>query len=57
MRGRQSNGLQGTAARSGDATVDAAKARALGNALVTFLIVPWTFALIIYTGELFRQRH
>ncbi|KAL0030933.1 hypothetical protein WJX79_002316 [Trebouxia sp. C0005] len=43
-------GFTGTAARSGDATVDAAKARALGNALVTFLIVPWTFALIIYTG-------
>lgn len=50
------NGLQGTAARSGDATVDAAKARALGNALVTFLIVPWTFALIIYTGKLLQYK-
>lgn len=41
---------QGTAARSGDPVVDAAKARALGNALVAFLIVPWTFSLIIYSG-------
>ncbi|KAA6416826.1 MAG: hypothetical protein FRX49_13202 [Trebouxia sp. A1-2] len=49
-------GFTGTAARSGDATVDAAKARALGNALVTFLIVPWTFALIIYTGKLLQYK-
>ena len=44
---------QGTAARSGDPVVDAAKARALGNALVAFLIVPWTFSLIIYSGDVY----
>ncbi len=43
--------VQGTAARSGDPVVDAAKARALGNALVTFLVVPWTCSLLIYTGK------
>ena len=42
--------VQGTAARSGDPAVDLAKARALGNALVAFLIIPWTLSSIIYTG-------
>lgn len=47
--------VQGTAARSGDPAVDAAKARALGNALVAFLIVPWTLSLIIYSGTKDQQ--
>jgi hypothetical protein len=27
------------------------KAKALGNALLVFLLVPWTLCLIFYTGE------
>lgn len=27
-----------------------AKARALGNALLVFLLVPWTLCLLFYTG-------
>ncbi len=42
--------VQGTAARSGDPTIDVAKARALGSALVPFLVVPWTCSLIVYSG-------
>lgn len=42
--------VQGTAARSGDPAIDVAKARALGNALVPFLVVPWTCSLILYSG-------
>lgn len=42
--------VQGTAAQSGDPTIDVAKARALGNALVPFLVVPWTCSLIVYSG-------
>ena len=42
--------VQGTAARSGDPAIDVAKARALGNALVPFLVVPWTCSLIVYSG-------
>lgn len=30
--------------------VDVAKARALGSALVPFLVIPWTCSLLIYTG-------
>ena len=29
---------------------DLQKARALGNALLFFLVVPWTLTLIFYTG-------
>ncbi|KAL0055016.1 hypothetical protein WJX82_005813 [Trebouxia sp. C0006] len=43
-------GFKGTAAQSGDPTIDVAKARALGNALVPFLVVPWTCSLIVYSG-------
>lgn len=43
-------GFKGTAARSGDPTIDVAKARALGSALVPFLVVPWTCSLIVYSG-------
>ena len=27
------------------------KAKALGNALLVFLLVPWTLCLLFYTGE------
>ncbi len=33
---------------------DLQKARALGNALLFFLVVPWTLTLIFYTGA---KRH
>ena len=50
LKGVQPLFMQGTAARSGDPAVDIAKARALGSALVPFLVVPWTCSLLIYTG-------
>ena len=56
LRGVQPLIMQGTAARSGDPAVDVAKARALGSALVPFLVVPWTCSLLIYTG-LSRSGH
>ena len=31
---------------------DLAKAKALGNALLVCLVVPWTICLIVYTGSL-----
>ncbi|KAL3131696.1 hypothetical protein ABBQ38_007988 [Trebouxia sp. C0009 RCD-2024] len=46
-------GFTGKATRSSDPAVNAANARALGNALVAFLIIPWTLSLIIYTGLYF----
>lgn len=43
-------GFDGTAARSADVDQNLAKARALGNALLVFLLVPWTLCLLFYTG-------
>ena len=43
-------GFTGKAARSGDPMEDLRRARALGSALMVFLIVPWTLCLISYTG-------
>ena len=33
-----------------DRAADLANAAALGNALLAFLVVPWTFTLALYTG-------
>lgn len=44
-------GFRGTATRTGDRALDLAKANAMGNALLCFLIVPWTLCLIAYCGE------
>ena len=44
-------GFKGDAARSRVPGQDLDKARALGNALLFFLVVPWTLTLIFYTGE------
>lgn len=43
--------LQGNATRSSDPVVNAANARALGNALVAFLVIPWSLSLIFYSGK------
>lgn len=43
-------GFNGTSTVTGDALVDTRNAKALGNALLTFLLIPWTLCLIIYTG-------
>ena len=51
MLTRQAPFVQGSATRSSDPAVNAANARALGNALVAFLVIPWTLSLIFYTGD------
>ena len=38
------------AAVSQDRQQDLANAAALGNALLAFLVVPWTLTLLLYTG-------
>lgn len=43
--------MQGNATRSSDPAVNAANARALGNALVAFLVIPWSLSLIFYSGK------
>lgn len=43
-------GFNGMSTVTGDALVDTRNAHALGNALLTFLLIPWTLCLIIYTG-------
>ena len=50
-------GFKGAAAAGGgggadlpDQGEDLAKAKALGNALLVCLVVPWTICLIVYTG-------
>ena len=43
-------GFEGDAARSTEPGKDLAKARALGNALLCFLVIPWTLTLLFYTG-------
>ena len=37
---------------SGDISKDLSKAKALGNALLLCLVVPWAICLIVYTGML-----
>lgn len=39
---------KGTATR--DPAVDRTNAEALGNALLAFMLVPWCFTLVLYTG-------
>lgn len=46
-------GFKGDAARSKEAGRDLEKARALGNALLCFLVIPWTLCLVFYTGDSF----
>jgi hypothetical protein len=40
----------GPCAVSHDREQDLANAAALGNALLAFLVVPWTLTLLLYTG-------
>ena len=42
---------QGNAQRTGNPEIDLPKARSLGNALLAFLLVPWSFCLVLYTGS------
>ncbi len=42
-------GFTGSATRSGEPALDLARARALGSALLVFLIAPWTLCLIAYS--------
>ena len=37
---------------SGDISKDLSKAKALGNALLLCLVVPWAICLVVYTGVL-----
>ena len=43
-------GFSGDATRSKEPGHDLEKARALGNALLCFLVIPWTLCLVFYTG-------
>lgn len=43
-------GYSGSGAVTHDRDTDLANAVALGNALLTFLVVPWSFTLVLYTG-------
>lgn len=43
-------GFSGTSTVSGDPTIDLSNARALGNALLVFSVVPWAFCLATYSG-------
>ena len=42
----------GAAGQIPDPEEDVNKAKALGNALLVCLVVPWTICLIVYTGQL-----
>ena len=44
-------GFQGTTAITGVREQDLGNAVALGNALLAFLVVPWTLCFITYTGK------
>lgn len=47
-------GFHGAAAAGGSLAglaEDVAKAKALGNALLVCLVVPWTICLVVYTGQ------
>jgi hypothetical protein len=43
-------GFSGASAISGDPAIDRPNARALGSALLTFLVVPWTLCLVAYSS-------
>lgn len=43
-------GFKGTAEVTGNPGIDLPRARALGNALLLFMIVPWSFCLCAYSG-------
>lgn len=43
-------GFCGTGTVTGDRQRDLANAAALGNALLAFLLIPWCFTLLLYTG-------
>ena len=43
-------GFSGTSTVTGDPAVDVPNARALGNALLLFSVIPWTFCLLAYSG-------
>jgi len=43
-------GFSGTSSVSGDPSIDIPNAHALGNALLTFLVFPWLFCLIVYSS-------
>lgn len=49
-------GFRGTASPTGDPAVDLVKADAIGNALLCFMIVPWTLCLLAYCGEFKAQQ-
>ncbi len=43
-------GYHGAGTVTHDREVDLGNARALGNALLAFMLVPWCFTLLLYTG-------
>lgn len=45
-------GFKGAATRTGDPALDLEKANAIGNALLCFMIIPWTLCLVAYCGEI-----
>eukprot|EP00884_Botryococcus_braunii_P012902 jgi/Botrbrau1/21612/Bobra.43_1s0016.1 len=49
-------GFKGTAEVTRDPARDLPRARALGNALLLFMIVPWTFCLLAYSGLHFTYK-
>lgn len=42
-------GFSGNAAPTGDRTLDERNARALGKALLSFMVVPWTVVFLMYS--------
>ena len=44
-------GFTGKASRTGNPEEDLRRARALGSALLVFLIIPWTLCLISFSGN------
>lgn len=44
-------GFKGTATRTGVRELDLEKANAMGNALLCFMLVPWTLCLLAYGGK------
>lgn len=43
-------GFTGNATPSGDPVLDAENARAMGNAILVFMVVPWGIDLVLYSG-------
>lgn len=48
-------GFKGAATRTGDRATDLAKANAIGNALLCFMIIPWSLCLVAYCGKALPQ--